>query len=125
MPDDSFIAQIGNGAYVPKKAQWFRFKDDLTGDYRSADLIVTHTGAGTLFEILRAGKKAIAVPNPDVVMNHDIADRLSMDGYILYCPSLEELEGKIAQAKKWEPKTYVEEPCTIGDDIVNYLLSPK
>jgi beta-1,4-N-acetylglucosaminyltransferase len=115
----SFITQIVNGTYIPKNAEWFRFKDKLTEDYRSADLVITHTVAGTLFEM---GKKAIAVPNPDVVQNHDIANRLSTDGYILFCPGLGELEEMMSQTKIWEPKRYVEERCMIDNDIVSYLL---
>jgi beta-1,4-N-acetylglucosaminyltransferase len=123
--EGNFTAQIGNGEYIPKNAKWFRFKDSLAEDYLSADLIVTHTGAGTLFEIVRSGKKAIAVPNPNVIQNHDIADRLSRDGYLLFCPSLDMLEERIVQAKTWAPKKYVEEPCLIGEDIVSFLQKVK
>jgi len=122
---DRVISQIGEGAYIPKNGEWFRFKDDLAECYRAADIVVTHTGAGTLFELVREGKKAIAVPNPHVVQNHDIADRLSRDGYILFCQDLDGLEARLAQIKSWEPRKYVEEACLIADTIASYLLNDQ
>jgi beta-1,4-N-acetylglucosaminyltransferase len=114
--------QIGNGKYEPKNAQWFRFRKDLNELFMAADLVITHTGAGTLFEVIKAGRKAIAVPNRGVVENHELAEKLSHEGYILFCKSLEELEQKLAEVKTWEPKKYVEEPSTIAEVISEFLL---
>jgi len=119
------VVQIGNGTYVPKNAEWFRFKKELTEFYRPAELVITHSGAGTLFEVLKEGKKAIAVPNPNAVHNPDIIMKLSSEGYILLCPDPNQLEGKILQARGWTPKEYKEPPCTIHEEIARYLLGPS
>jgi beta-1,4-N-acetylglucosaminyltransferase len=119
------VAQIGNGMYVPKNAEWFRFQKELTEFYRPAELVITHSGAGTLFEILRAGKKAIAVPNPNVVHNPDIVMKLSNEGHILLCPDIGQLEEKILQARNWTPKEYREPPCRIHEEIAEFLLVPS
>jgi len=119
------VVQIANGTYVPKNAEWFRFKIDLTEFYRPAEFIITHSGAGTLFEILKMGKKAISVPNPKVVHNPDIIMKLSKEGHILLCPELSQLEEKILQVRSWTPKEYKERPCTIHEEIVKYLLGPS
>jgi beta-1,4-N-acetylglucosaminyltransferase len=122
---DGMIAQIGNGGYEPRNGRWYRFKESLMEDYKASNLIITHTGAGTLFEIVELGKKAIAVPNPHVVMNHDIAERLSKDGHIIWCPDLAQLGGKIEGMATWNPRRYEETQCKIPDMIVEFLGAHK
>jgi len=120
------VAQIGDGNYVPKSIKWFRFENALDKYYQSADLIITHNGAGTLFELLRLGKKAISVPNPNTVqlMNIDIVTKLSEDNYILTCMELEKLGETIEIAMNWVGKIYETPQCQIADKIANYLLGP-
>lgn len=116
------IAQIGNGKYLPKNLKWFRFERDLSAYYRAADIIITHTGAGTLFEIIREGKKAIAIPNPHVIINHELAERLAQEGYIKYCKSLSDLSRIFLEMESWTPKRYAETRCQIPDIIKEFLL---
>jgi beta-1,4-N-acetylglucosaminyltransferase len=120
---DGGIAQIGNGRYIPKNLKWFRFRKDLTEFYRHAALIITHGGAGTIFEILSTGKKAIAVPNPDAVYNPDIVIKMSKEGHILLCPDPSHLRKFIEKAKEWQPKIYLPSPCQIHTVIITYLLN--
>lgn len=122
------VAQIGNGSYVPKNAEWFRFEKGLGGRYEKADLVITHNGAGTLFELLALGKKAIAVPNPGTVQmdNIDIVEKLSRDGHILLCMDVKDLESFVKKASTWEPVPYSEPECNIPKLIADYLLGgPK
>ena len=119
--DADVVAQIGNGRYIPKNLKWFRFRRDLREFYRQADIIITHGGAGTILEILEMGKKAIAVPNPEVVYNPDIIIKMSREGHILLCPKVSHLREFFEIAKKWEPKKYVPPPCRIHKIIIKYL----
>ena len=41
------------------------------GRYRAA-LVITHAGAGSLFEALAAGKAVVAVPNALLMHNHQV-----------------------------------------------------
>lgn len=122
---DGGIAQIGNGRYIPKNLEWFRFRRDLSTLYNMADLIITHGGAGTIFEILQTGKKAIAVPNPDAVYNPDIFLKMSKEGYILLCPNPLNLKHFVERAKKWVPKKYSPPDCHIHEVMIRYLLIRK
>jgi len=117
------VAQIGNGGYLPKNARWFRFEPSLTEYYKAADLIITHNGAGTIFELLALGKKAIAIPNPDTIQmeNIDIAKKLSMDGHIMLCMDVEELGKTVGLSASWLPKPYTEPPCRIPEIIGEFL----
>jgi beta-1,4-N-acetylglucosaminyltransferase len=121
-----FLAQIGNGTYIPKEVKWFRFEKTLDHYFRKADLVITHNGAGTLFELLRLRKKIVAVPNPKTVQmkNMDIVAKLSDDGYILKCMSLEKLGEVIQQANSWTGRVYEPPECRIADIIAEYLLHP-
>lgn len=116
------FAQIGNGKYLPKNLKWFRFEKDLSRYYREADVIITHTGAGTLFEIIREGKKAIAIPNPHVILNHELAERLAQEGHIRFCRSVSDLGKIFSEMEAWTPKRYTEEACKIPDIIREFLL---
>jgi len=119
------VIQIGNGRYVPKNAEWFRFEGDLTARFREAEFIITHGGAGTLFEIVRMGKRAIVVPNPNAVNNPDIVEKLSADGHVLLCPEVGQLEGVVGRVRGWVPKEYREPPCRIHEVIAEFLLGPS
>lgn len=115
-------AQIGNGKYIPKNLKWFRFEKDLSKYYKSSDIVITHTGAGTLFEIIREGKKAVAIPNPNVIENHELAVKLAQEGYIMFCRNLSDLEKIISNMESWTPKKYVKEKCLIPEIIKEFLL---
>jgi beta-1,4-N-acetylglucosaminyltransferase len=121
------VVQLGNGSYIPKNTEWFRFKNDLRPLYRSAEFIITHNGAGTLFEILSVGRKAIAVSNPHTIQweNMDIIKKLSEGGYILSCQDLDHLDESISQINNWNPKEYKEQSCMIAEEIIRYLLGPS
>lgn len=95
------VMQIGNGKYIPKNGRWFRFETDLSRYYRNADLIITHNGAGTLFDILPLGKKVIVVPNPNTVQleNIDIVIKLAKEGHIIPCFKAVELEGALKKQR--------------------------
>ncbi|KAJ7109248.1 glycosyltransferase 28 [Mycena epipterygia] len=48
----------------------WKFKPSLETDYKRADLIIGHAGAGTILDVLRLGKALIVVPNPTLLHNH-------------------------------------------------------
>jgi beta-1,4-N-acetylglucosaminyltransferase len=120
------VAQIGNGAYVPKNARWFRFEHGLTKHFKEAELVITHNGAGTIFELLALGKKTIAVPNPDTIQmeNIDIVKKLSGDGYIILCTDVQWLAEAVEEARSWKGRRYEEPPCRIPEMIEEFLSRP-
>ncbi len=117
------VAQIGNGSYIPRNARWFRFEHGLIKYFGEADLVITHNGAGTIFELLALGKKTIAIPNPDTIQmeNIDIVKKLSSDGHIILCMDVEGLGKAIERARSWVPKPYAEPPCRIPGIIEEFL----
>jgi len=61
---EKVVGQIGNSAYEPRNFEWFRFTDfdRLNGLYDSADVLVTHGGAGSILNGLSRGKPVVSMP---------------------------------------------------------------
>uniref|UniRef100_A0A8C5TSI5 UDP-N-acetylglucosamine transferase subunit ALG13 n=1 Tax=Malurus cyaneus samueli TaxID=2593467 RepID=A0A8C5TSI5_9PASS len=87
------VLQVGRGA-LPQPGssgalavEVFRFKDSLAEDLQSADLVISHAGAGSCLETLEKGKPLIVVINDKLMDNHqlELAKQLHRDGYVLYC----------------------------------------
>ncbi|XP_017669812.1 PREDICTED: putative bifunctional UDP-N-acetylglucosamine transferase and deubiquitinase ALG13 [Lepidothrix coronata] len=89
------VLQVGRGALqlpLPRgsaalEVEAFRFKDSLAEDLRSADLVISHAGAGSCLETLEKGKPLIVVINDKLMNNHqlELAKQLHRDGYVLCC----------------------------------------
>jgi beta-1,4-N-acetylglucosaminyltransferase len=118
---EKVIIQIGNGNYIPKNCKWFRFEKDLEKYYKKASLVITHSGGGTLFELVNWEKKVICMVNPGAVNNPDIVIKLSSENYILWCKNLEEMKSSIEKAKKFKFKKYKSPKCEIDKIIKDFL----
>lgn len=72
-------AQISMHAdYKPKNIDFFEFSDDFQSYVDSADLIITHAGAGSIYAMLESNKKLVVVPNITRADNH----QLELAGYV-------------------------------------------
>ncbi|KAI5639489.1 hypothetical protein NE865_07989 [Phthorimaea operculella] len=88
------LFQIGNSEFEPGeynkegvKIHAYRFKDSIQDDIRSANLVISHAGAGSCLETLEAGKPLLVVVNEDLMDNHqlELAEQLQVDGHLYYC----------------------------------------
>ena len=52
------------------RVEFFKYAPNLEAYMGEADLIISHAGAGSLFEALRKEKSLIAVPNSILMHNH-------------------------------------------------------
>ncbi|XP_041979777.1 UDP-N-acetylglucosamine transferase subunit ALG13 homolog [Aricia agestis] len=86
--------QIGNSDIEPGtyelegvKQCLYRFKDSIEDDIRTADLVISHAGAGSCLEVLDANKPLLVVVNEDLMDNHqlELAEQLQVDGHLYYC----------------------------------------
>ncbi|XP_056347462.1 UDP-N-acetylglucosamine transferase subunit ALG13 homolog isoform X1 [Oenanthe melanoleuca] len=87
------VLQVGRGSLPQPSSssavavEVFRFKDSLAEELQSADLVISHAGAGSCLETLEKGKPLIVVINDKLMDNHqlELAKQLHRDGYVLYC----------------------------------------
>ena len=119
------IIQIGDGKYVPRRAEHFRLAPSLAPCIQAASLVVAHGGLGVCMEALESGKRLVAVNNPDRYDNHqvDLLTALEDAGYLLYCRKLDQLPGLIERALKTEFRPYTRPETTIHIRIKEFLSS--
>lgn len=88
----------------------FNFKENISTDITSSDLIISHAGAGSCIEVLTSKKPLIVVVNDKLMNNHqtELAQQLSIDGYLLCCSpntlsdALNDIEKKLSSLKSYE-----------------------
>lgn len=63
--------------------EWFEYAPSLQQHIGAASLVISHAGAGSIFETLRLGVPLIAVPNPLLMDDHqrELAERLEVGGW--------------------------------------------
>ncbi|KAL3728257.1 hypothetical protein ACJRO7_032929 [Eucalyptus globulus] len=100
------VIQMGRGTYAPKKSNgedgslvvdYFTFSPSIVDYLRSASLVISHAGSGSIFETLRLGKPLIVVVNEDLMDNHqtELAEELAERKH-LYCARPQALYKTIA-----------------------------
>lgn len=133
----SLTLQIGHGEYVPSvivpegrtkvqrqvnnrriQIEYFRLAPSLAKYMDESALVISHAGAGSLFEALNAGRRVIAVPNPILMVNHqeELASHLSDLGYLLHA-NLDTIPGAIADMETTQFKSY--EPQDASQIVAN------
>ena len=122
-PDLHLLMQIGNGAYEPRHAPFFRFAPSLEPYYEQAELVIAHGGVGVTLEVLRLGLPLIGVDNPDRPDHHqmDILSHLAEGGHLVWCHELSQLEATIDSVPGRELRPWQPGPCTIHVIVGEYL----
>ncbi|KAJ4959023.1 hypothetical protein NE237_026134 [Protea cynaroides] len=64
---------------------FFTFSSSIADYLRSASLVISHAGSGSIFETLRLGKPLIVVVNEDLMDNHqsELAEELAERKHLL------------------------------------------
>ena len=83
VPAGARAATHGSGLEV----EWFRLVPSLGRLIEASALVISHAGAGSIFETLRAGKPLIAVPNARLMDNHqvELARELAARRHLCWC----------------------------------------
>lgn len=120
---EEVVMQIGNGQYIPRSCQYFRFASSLAPYYDSSTIIVSHGGLGIIMEALERGKKLVSVENATCHGAHqrELLSTLVKEEYLIWCRDLSELPEALERARRREFKRYVAPGCEIHKVIKEFL----
>lgn len=112
--EDEIIIQAGHSKYQSNKMKIFDFitSEELTKLYDQADYIVTHGGAGSMFQAVKAGKKTLVFPRLAKYGEHvddhqlQLASKLAELGYLQVFNDGDEIKTSFAKLQKFVPKRY-------------------
>lgn len=123
--DETVIVQIGKGMYKPDNCEYFDYAPSLENYFDQANLIVGGGGVGTIYDLLLRGKRLIAVTNSHVPdpMQEQLPHKLALQGYLIWCNDVKNIEDAIQQAKTFIFKRYHKSECWIEKIIAEYLYN--
>jgi UDP-N-acetylglucosamine transferase subunit ALG13 len=106
------FAQAGNSNYAPKNFRFEKFVGEKAFDERMrwADVVVSHGGAGTIINALKAGNPLVIVPRLERFGEHtndhqlDLARALEEKGKAISVFEIGDLEKRILDAFSFRPK---------------------
>jgi len=112
-------AQIGTSKYIPKYINYYRYTDYMADRIEWADIVITHGGAGTVYDLLEKQKKTIVVPNPNVRGNHqiEIANFVNENNFAIALRNQEGLLDALSDCKNKSFESY----SNNSDDLINFL----
>lgn len=117
---DGILVLLGETKYVPKNCKYIRSVPSIVPFIRKSKLVISHGGAGTLFECLHNGARVIAIAKKHADDHQtDIINKLSRDGYIIKCADLEKLEYYISSNQML--KKYRRPKCGMPSAIMKFI----
>ena len=128
---DEVYAQIGNSDYEPKHFGYEKFMDkaDFEAKIKNADLIIAHSGVGTIMTAINSGRPVIVYPQlakyREHVDNHqlDIANAFAKNRYVLCYKENELLSDTIEQCRNFSFEKYVSHRENIVNVIEDFIQS--
>lgn len=122
---EQLTLQIGNGEEVDFShfseiaVEVFSLKSSIANEIESADLVISHAGAGSCVDVLTAGKALLVVINNSLMNNHqsELAEQLSDDHYLSHT-TVEHLSEALKKFDASKLKTY--EKGNV-DQFIQYL----
>ena len=80
LPPNSRSSRMPNGLHV----EWFEYAPSLAPLLEASQLVISHAGAGSVFEALAAGAAVVAVPNAALMDDHqsELAEKLAAEGHL-------------------------------------------
>lgn len=126
---DDIKAQIGSTNFKSKYITCFDYvkKDKLLEYIKSASIIITHAGVGTIIECLNENKKVIVVPRKKEYKEHtnnhqvQIAKEFEEKKYVISVYNLSKLDIALSGINDFKPKKYTSNNEKFKKSIVKYI----
>jgi beta-1,4-N-acetylglucosaminyltransferase len=117
--------QIADGAYKPANYPALAFVDHeiILTKYRSADIVIAHAGAGTIYQLLDMRKKSIIVPNLDRSDKYqlDIADFLLRHNYAFVAYNFNQIPIFLKTINAYEFAAFHKTPFFKTEEILEFI----
>lgn len=126
---EEILAQIGYSDYLPKRYQYVDFldKDDFDKTIEKADVVISHSGVGSIITAMNANKPVIVYPRLAKYREHiddhqlEIAHAFAKKKYVLCCDEEDSLLEKIKQSRTFQFEKYVSQREKIVAIISDFL----
>lgn len=126
---EEILAQIGYSDYLPKRYQYVDFldKDDFDKMIEKADVVISHSGVGSIITAMNANKPVIVYPRLAKYREHiddhqlEIAHAFAKKKYVLCCDEEDSLLEKIKQSRTFQFEKYVSQREKIVAIISDFL----
>ena len=121
-PEFEVLCQIGVGSVIPHQPH-YTLSDHYKADFNNADVVITHAGAATVFELLESQKKTLIVPNQFRIDKHqsDLAQYVEQQNYAGVCWHLADLKSKLVEVFQTGYSTYQKESFFKAAELLDYL----
>lgn len=127
--DDEVFAQVGKSDYKPQNYATVDFLDKnvFEENMSSCDMLITHSGVGSIVSGINNDKPVIVVPRLEKYKEHvddhqiEIAIAFSQKNYVLMCSEVEDLEKYILEAKVHKFDKYVSQREKAVRTISTYI----
>ena len=127
--DEEVYAQIGYSNHVPEHYHFDKMMDKSKYDsmIKKCDLLVTHSGVGTIVLGLKYSKPVIVVPRLKRYGEHiddhqvQIADAFSDRNLVLKCEDTEDLIASIKEARSHRFDRYISKNDVVIREIESFL----
>lgn len=126
---DEIYAQIGNSTYKPKYFAYKDFMDKKEFDetISKADVVIAHSGVGTIITAIHAEKPIVVFPRLAKYKEHvddhqlEIAKAFETKKFVLCCYEDDDLLEKINKCKNYQFEEYVSHQKQIVSIIREFL----
>ena len=120
------VIQYGRGKVIPDleseylTVSAFDFKPTLAQEMKTASLIISHAGAGSIMESLRLQKPLVVVVNDELMDNHQIelARAMERGDYLAYAAKAEQLVDVLTSKSLTGFKVYPERDTSAFANLV-------
>ena len=127
--EEKTFAQIGCSDYLPYNYDYIDFLDreNFENKVKESNLIITHSGVGSILTSLKYEKPVIVYPRLCKYKEHvddhqlEIAKAFAKKKYVLYCREEDDLYDAIKQAKTMQFRKYISSTHNIVRIISEFL----
>lgn len=127
------FAQIGYSYYTPKHYTFTTFldKDEFEKKIKECDVLITHSGVGTIISGISNNKATIVVPRlkkyNEHVDNHqcEIASAFARKKLVLLCEERDNLVELINKSKNFKYEKYISNQSNINSIISKFVEDNK